>query len=99
MFLSCIRSPCASHRSAELFTSLEELRRDPTLAPFILDVRGTGLMVGVEFASPTPVSDVFRFQGAPANLASRIAKRCQENGLFILTTSVYQVSVRFLVAF
>jgi len=78
-------------RSAELFASLEQLRRDPAVAPFILDVRGAGLMAGVEFASPTPASDVFRFQGAPANLASRVAKRCQENGLFILTTSVYQV--------
>lgn len=96
MFLP--RSSRASHRSAELFASLEELRRDRSVAPFILDVRGAGLMVGVEFASPTPASDPFRLQGAPANLASRIAKKCQENGLFILTTSVYQVGV-FLLPF
>ncbi|KAG6906325.1 hypothetical protein DXG01_014482 [Tephrocybe rancida] len=39
-------------RSADLFGALEELRADPTIAPYILDVRGTGLMVAVEFTSP-----------------------------------------------
>lgn len=40
-------------------------------------------MVGVEFAK------------TPAKLSSRIAKRCQEKGLLILTTSVYEV-IRFI---
>lgn len=80
-----------SIRSNELFSSLEELKKDPSIAPHILDIRGAGLMVGVEFASPSPVSDLFKSSSAPANLASRIAKKCQEKGLFILTTSVYQV--------
>jgi len=84
-------------RSKELFALLEELRSDSTLSPFILDIRGKGLMVGVEFASPpgTFSRDVFSNPKAPSNLASRIAKRCQEKGLLILTTSVYQV-VRFI---
>lgn len=79
------------HRSEELFASLEELRKDSSVSPHILDIRGAGLMVGVEFASPTPSSDLAKSSHAPANMASRVAKRCQENGLFILTTSVYQV--------
>jgi len=84
-------------RSKELFALLEELRSDSTLSPFILDIRGKDLMVGVEFASPpgTFSRDVFSNPKAPSNLASRIAKRCQEKGLLILTTSVYQV-VRFI---
>ncbi|KAF8313129.1 hypothetical protein DL93DRAFT_2125940 [Clavulina sp. PMI_390] len=83
-------------RSAQLFESLEELRKDSAVAPHILDIRGAGLMVGVEFASPnSPAGDLFTSSSTPANLASRIAKRCQENGLFILTTSVYQV-IRFI---
>lgn len=54
-------------------------------------------MVAVEFASPTGTSpnDLFRNPGAPAKLANRVAKRCQENGLMILTTSAYEV-IRFI---
>lgn len=79
--------------SKELFASLKELREDPAVSPYILDVRGAGLMVGLEFASPpTFANDQFARPDAPPMLASRIAKKCQEKGLFILTTSVYQVS-------
>ncbi|GAW03842.1 acetylornithine aminotransferase [Lentinula edodes] len=38
-------------RSQELFASLNALRDDQTLAQHILDVRGRGLMVAMEFAS------------------------------------------------
>jgi 4-aminobutyrate aminotransferase len=64
---------------------------------YILDVRGQGLMVGVEFASPSPLAghDPLALAGAPKGMASRVAKRCQEKGLFILTTSVYEV-IRFI---
>lgn len=70
-------------RSKELFAALHELRARPSVSSAILDVRGRGLMVGVEFAK------------TPAKLSSRIAKRCQEKGLLILTTSVYEV-IRFI---
>lgn len=54
-------------------------------------------MVAVEFASPTGTGpwDAFVKPDAPKSLASRIAKRCQEKGLMILTTSVYEV-IRFI---
>jgi 4-aminobutyrate aminotransferase len=78
-------------RSKELFASLEELRSDPVVNPFILDVRGVGLMVGVEFTSPTPANDPFARPHHLPGLALAITKKCQENGLFILTTSVFQV--------
>lgn len=84
-------------RSNELFASLNKLRSRTDLGPYILDVRGLGLMIGVEFASPSPVSayDPNTLAGSPKNLASRVAKRCLEKGMLILTASVYEV-VRFI---
>ena len=53
-------------------------------------------MVGVEFASPsTPPGDVAYRADAPKDMASRVAKRCIEKGMYLLTTSIYQV-VRFI---
>ncbi|TCD60161.1 hypothetical protein EIP91_010632 [Steccherinum ochraceum] len=82
-------------RSKELFAHLEPLRSTPA----VLDIRGQGLMVAVEFASPTGTSphDPLRNPNVPAKLSTRIAKRCQEKGMFILTTSAYEV-VRFIPA-
>ncbi|KAJ7602543.1 pyridoxal phosphate-dependent transferase [Mycena rosella] len=47
----------------------------------VIDVRGRGLMVAVEFTG--------------AGVAARVAKKCVERGMLILTTSVYEV-VRFI---
>ena len=86
-----------SNRSNELIASLNKLRSRADIGSYILDVRGLGLMIGVEFASPSSVSiyDPNAFAVAPKNLASRVAKRCLEKGMLILTTSVYEV-VRFI---
>lgn len=62
----------------------------------IVDIRGQGLMVAVEFVSPSyPPADPALIPSAPKNLASRVAKRCMEKGLLILTTSLYEV-IRFI---
>jgi len=89
-------------RSKELFTYLHKLQSDPQVGPHILEVRGKGLMVGVEFTSPTsPGGATFDTllassnTDAPKNLASRVAKRCIEKGMLLLTTSAYEV-VRFI---
>ncbi|OCH95111.1 hypothetical protein OBBRIDRAFT_788577 [Obba rivulosa] len=84
-------------RSAELFSALNTLRADPKLGPCILDVRGQGLMVAVEFASPVGTSphDPFINSTMPEKLASRVAKRCVQKGMLILTTSVYE-TIRFI---
>ena len=84
-------------RSNELLASLNKLRSRPGVGPYILDVRGLGLMIAVEFGSPSSVSihDPNAVAGAPKNLASRVAKRCLEKGMLILTTSVYEV-IRFI---
>ena len=54
-------------------------------------------MVAVEFASPTGTGpyDAFVKTSVPEKLATRVAKRCHEKGLLILTTSVYEV-IRFI---
>jgi 4-aminobutyrate aminotransferase len=111
-------------RSIELFSALNALKYDPSLNPHIIDVRGRGLMVGIEFASPTSSSHSpgFSTHSAaslpppsatphhsphsankhhhgkhPKNMAARVARRCIEKGMLILTTSVYEV-VRFIPA-
>ncbi|KAF8910896.1 hypothetical protein CPB84DRAFT_1842173 [Gymnopilus junonius] len=73
-------------KSEQLFTALNALKADPDVKNCILDVRGRGLMVGVEFG---------KGDGYPANLSSLVAKKCIEKGLLILTTSIYEV-VRFI---
>ncbi|KAF8885897.1 acetylornithine aminotransferase [Gymnopilus junonius] len=75
-----------NRRSEQLFTALNALKADPDVKNCILDVRGRGLMVGVEFG---------KGDGYPANLSSLVAKKCIEKGLLILTTSIYEV-VRFI---
>lgn len=53
-------------------------------------------MVAVEFSSPLySVHDPILNKSAPKNLASRVAKRCLEKGMLILTTSIYEV-IRFI---
>jgi len=75
-------------RSTELFAALGALKaKHPG---HILDVRGRGLMVAVEFAGADAPN-------APKGMASRVAKKCIEKGMLILTTSVYEV-VRFIPA-
>jgi len=54
-------------------------------------------MIAIEFASPSSVSahDPNTLADAPKNLASRVAKRCLEKGMLIITASVYEV-IRFI---
>lgn len=84
-------------RSKELLQALNALKTQEHLNHAILDVRGQGLMVAVEFASPTGSGphDAFVNKSVPEKLAARVAKRCHEKGLLILTTSVYEV-IRFI---
>lgn len=112
-------------RSDELFDSLRKLASDPTVKPHILDVRGRGLMIGIEFASPTTIGVGAQFAvdnfpelstpnmltlgpspyvvhrqakgdfKTPRGMASRVAQKCIEKGMIILTTSVFEV-IRFI---
>ncbi|THU97016.1 hypothetical protein K435DRAFT_754346 [Dendrothele bispora CBS 962.96] len=85
-------------RSKHLLTSLHALQSDPVLAPYILDVRGRGLMVAVEFNSPAAGGWDPVYQNQNQNGESTlVAKKCIEKGMLLLTTSVYEV-VRFIPA-
>ncbi|KAF9269489.1 acetylornithine aminotransferase [Marasmius fiardii PR-910] len=88
-------------RSKQLFSTLRSLQNDSTLSPYILDVRGRGLMVAMEFASSESVGaayDEVKPQKPVKNgLANRVAKKCNEKGMLLLTTSAYEV-VRFIPA-
>lgn len=83
-------------RSQELVVSLNRLRNDSAINSNIVDIRGTGLMVAVEFTSPSyPSGDPALNLSAPKGLAAHVARRCMDKGLLILTTSVYEV-IRFI---
>ncbi|KAF8992534.1 acetylornithine aminotransferase [Cyathus striatus] len=85
-------------RSKDLLSALKGLQSDPTLAPHILDIRGRGLMIGIEFSSPAgPLTphDPLTNPKTPKNMASRVVNKCIEKGMLILTAGVYEV-VRFI---
>ncbi|KAF9078341.1 acetylornithine aminotransferase [Rhodocollybia butyracea] len=90
----------AQARSRELFAALNALKDDQTIAPYIQDIRGRGLMVAMEFSSsqgPGAGFDATAPKGITVKkgMASRVAKKCIEKGMLLLTTSVYEV-VRFI---
>jgi len=67
-------------RSKQLFTGLNALKQKyPNI---IGDVRGLGLMVGVEFNYKEPV-------------ASKLSKLCMANNLLLLTCSIFD-TIRFI---
>jgi 4-aminobutyrate aminotransferase len=56
----------------------------------ISDVRGEGLMIAVEFGKDSHMD-----KSALKGVASKISKQCAEQGLLILSTSVFEV-IRFI---
>lgn len=86
------------YRSLELLENLNELRTNPKTAPYIAEIRGKGLMVAMEFTSPgTSSNDPANGASNIPGLASKISAICQEKGLLIMTTSIFQV-IRFIPA-
>ncbi|KIJ49489.1 hypothetical protein M422DRAFT_777435 [Sphaerobolus stellatus SS14] len=85
-------------RSTELFEFLGNLKADPVVGKYIADVRGQGLMVAVEFTSPgKSANDPLHGAADLPGLATKVAGLCQEKGMLILTTSVFEV-IRFIPA-
>jgi len=103
-------------RSEQLLAGLQELQSSPKTGHLFADVRGLGLMIGVEFATPAPAfgqrlpgganqsdnpaiiaasGDVGSGKAVASKAASRVAAKCIEKGMFILTTSVYE-TIRFI---
>jgi len=88
----------AMARSAELFSFLRDMQKNHELC--IVDVRGRGLMVALEFACDDGRLPTFRLHspGAklpPRGIAPKISKLCSERGLLILSTSAFEV-IRFI---
>lgn len=86
-------------RSKELFAALHSLKASPTTGHLIADVRGMGLMVGVQFAGskltlPPRASQTDnqpkKAAQIPEKIASRVQQKCLEKGMLVLTTSVYE---------
>lgn len=97
-----------SARSAELFTFLENLKTNSPAGHLIEDIRGRGLMVGLQFKRSTISGDSnhtaanedrrWLVDGSKQDqLAPKISKRCAEKGMLILSTSVFDV-MRFIPA-
>ena len=64
-------------RSVELFEALRALKTDSTVRQCILDMQGQGLMVAVEFASPSPsMFNPVVWKDATAKLATKVLKQC-----------------------
>ncbi|TIB70675.1 acetylornithine aminotransferase [Wallemia mellicola] len=84
-------------RSVELFTALKQLQDDHETKDFIADVRGLGLMIGVEFVSSTkhPIPSAVIKNSTPDNIGAKVQKKCLEKGLMLLTTSAFDV-IRFI---
>jgi len=82
-------------RSQELLSFLRDMQKNPEFC--IVDVRGQGLMIGVEFACDDGRQPTFTSKGKlpPRGAASKVSKLCAERGLLLLSTSVFEV-VRFI---
>lgn len=87
-----------AERSDEIFQTLRDLQNDPKYGDSIAEVRGLGLMVGIEFKSPsdpyTP-SNGKTGKKVPEKMASRVQNKCLEQGMLTLTTSVFE-TIRYV---
>lgn len=75
----------ARQRGQQLMTGLRDLQGR---YPFLADIRGLGLMVGVELASHS--------KAASKELATRIQVNCLKNSLLLLTCGTYGNVIRWI---
>ncbi|KAM0754858.1 PLP-dependent transferase [Meredithblackwellia eburnea MCA 4105] len=83
-------------RSKQLLAVLDDIKGNKETAHLIADVRGMGLMIGIEFASPSsPYTPQRNGHKIPAKIASRVQAKCLEKDVLTLTTSVFE-TIRFI---
>lgn len=92
-------------RSKQLFDFLEGLKTKSPAGALIEDIRGRGLMIGLQFkrsrvsgdSNHAAIHGLARIvDGAKREqLAPKISKRCAEKGMLILSTSIFDV-MRFI---
>lgn len=86
-------------RSKQLLDFLHGLQKDAKLGRLIEDVRGRGLMIGMQFAETPTKADSHNVTAAtaaaPAQLAPKIVQECLKRDMLLLSTSVFDV-LRFI---
>ncbi|KAH7414513.1 4-aminobutyrate aminotransferase-like protein [Phaeosphaeria sp. MPI-PUGE-AT-0046c] len=87
-------------RSKQIFTFLNDLKSSGTKAGNLIeDVRGRGLMVGVQFANYELQRDsantASRHAGSQPQLAPKVVQECLKRDMLLLSTSVFDV-LRFI---
>ncbi|MFE4060470.1 aminotransferase class III-fold pyridoxal phosphate-dependent enzyme, partial [Streptomyces sp. NPDC059096] len=78
---------------ARMTARLDSLRAD---LPAIGDVRGRGLMIGVELVDPEAPSDACGARPADAELAVRVRAACLDRGLIVELGGRFDATVRLL---
>ncbi|CAO2649304.1 Nn.00g066890.m01.CDS01 [Neocucurbitaria sp. VM-36] len=87
-------------RSKQLFSFLQDLKSSGTKAGNLIeDIRGSGLMIGVQFANPELQSDSSNIASRNAQsqpqLAPKIVQECVKRNMLLLSTSIFDV-LRFI---
>jgi 4-aminobutyrate aminotransferase len=86
-------------RSKQLFGFLQDLKANSPAGPLIEDIRGRGLMVGLQFANrPTDAGSsntAAANAGAQPQIAPKVVQECLKRDMLLLSTSVFDV-VRFI---
>lgn len=87
-------------RSKQIFSFLRDLKSSGTKAGNLIeDIRGSGLMVGVQFANPALQRDSSNTASRDAQtqpqLAPKIVQECIKRDMLLLSTSVFDV-LRFI---
>ena len=90
-FLSEVR-----RKGERIKKGLEELRKDVKI---IGDIRGRGLMLGIEFVNPNGEKDIMGHPEASGSIAAEVQKRCFENHLVMEKGGRNGSTMRCLCAF
>lgn len=87
-------------RSKQIFSFLKDLQKGGSKAGSLIeDIRGSGLMVGVQFANPAlqggSSNTASRHAGSQPQIAPKLVQECIKRDMLVLSTSVFDV-LRFI---
>ena len=87
-------------RSKQIFSFIHDLKASGSKAGNLIeDIRGSGLMVGVQFANPALQSGssntASRQSGSQPQIAPKVVQECVSRNMLLLSTSVFDV-LRFI---
>lgn len=87
-------------RSKQIFSFLQDLKASGSKAGNLIeDIRGSGLMVGLQFANPALQSEssntASRQSGSQPQIAPKVVQECVSRNMLLLSTSVFDV-LRFI---